>query len=139
MSRDKAAAHKIKHANVPLKIDAEGPNWSDEQAANAVSCSVRTAFSVRQRCVELGLEAALERKKRECPPSAPLLDGEKEARLVQIACSEPPQGAGSAWRRPLTPSLRPGLPSSAGFRPGSWSSRSPPSSCSSPRSRATRL
>jgi hypothetical protein len=49
-------------------------------------------FSIRQRCVEQGLEAALERKRRERPACEPMLDGEKQARLVQIACSEPPPG-----------------------------------------------
>ena len=49
-------------------------------------------FSIRQRLVEEGLEAALGRKKRARLPIEPMLDGEKEARLVQIACSEPPQG-----------------------------------------------
>ena len=92
VSKGKAAAHKIKHANVLLKIDVDGPMWSDEQAAEAFACSPRTVFSIRQRLVEEGLEAALARKKRERPPIEPLMDGEKEARLVQIACSQPPEG-----------------------------------------------
>jgi transposase len=92
VSKGKRAAHKIKHANVLLKIDANGPNWSDQQAGEAFACSVRTVFSIRRRLVEEGLEAALTRKKRERPPIEPLLDGEKEARLVQIACSQPPEG-----------------------------------------------
>jgi transposase len=92
VNKGKTAAHKIKHANVLLKIDADGPEWSDRQAAEAFGCSERTVFSIRQRLVEEGLEAALGRKKRERPPIEPMLDGEKEARLVQIACSEPPQG-----------------------------------------------
>lgn len=90
--KGKAAAAKIKHANVLLKIDADGLNWRDESASEAFSCSLRTIFSIRQRFVEQGVEAALERKKRENPPTPPILDGEKEARLLQIACSEPPEG-----------------------------------------------
>ena len=42
--------------------------------------------------MEQVLEAALERKKRAWPPRPPKLDGEKEARLIQLACSEPPAG-----------------------------------------------
>jgi hypothetical protein len=42
--------------------------------------------------VEEGLEAALERKKREGSPTPRILDGEKEARLAAICCSEPPKG-----------------------------------------------
>ena len=43
-----------------------------------------------------GLDAALERKKRERPPIEPILDGEKEARLIALACSQPPKGR-SRW------------------------------------------
>ena len=92
VSKGKAAAYKIKHANVLLKVDANGPNWSDEQAAEAFSCAPRTVFTIRERFVEQGLEAALERKKQARPSRTPLLDGEQEARLIQLACSEPPSG-----------------------------------------------
>lgn len=92
VSKGKAAAQKIKHANVLLRIDADGPQWSDKQAAKAFACSERTVFSIRQRLVEEGLEAAVGRKKRARPPIEPMLDGAKEARLVQIACSQPPKG-----------------------------------------------
>jgi transposase len=92
VSKGHASAQKIKHANVLLKVDAAGPDWSDEQAGEAFGCAPRTVFSIRQRCVEQGLEAALLRKRREHPSREPLLDGEKQARLVQIACSAPPPG-----------------------------------------------
>jgi len=81
VSKGKAAAHKIKHANILLKADAAGLNWNDSDIAQAYSCAIRTVFHVRQRFVEQGLDAALERKKREYPPIQPMLDGEKEARL----------------------------------------------------------
>jgi len=92
LSKGRASAQKIKHANVLLKVDAAGPDWSDERAGEAFECASRTVFSIRQRFVEQGLEAALERKPRERPSREPLLDGEKQALLVQIACSEPPPG-----------------------------------------------
>ena len=81
VSKGKAAAHKIKHANILLKADAAGPNWNDSDIAQAYFCATRTVFHVRQRFVEQGLEAALDRKKRAHPPTQPILDGEKEARL----------------------------------------------------------
>jgi len=92
ISKGRASAQKIKHANVLLKVDADGPAWGDEQAGEAFECAPRTVFSIRQRFVEQGLEAALARKQREHPSREPLLDGDKQARLVQIACSEPPPG-----------------------------------------------
>lgn len=92
VSKGKTAAYRIKHANVLLKVDADGPCWQDEAVAEAFSCVPQTVANIRQRFVEQGLEAALERKKRASPPRDPILDGEKEARLIQIACSEAPQG-----------------------------------------------
>lgn len=47
---------------------------------------------VRQQFVEEGLEAVLTRKNRKTPPVAAIFDGEKEARLITLACSEPPPG-----------------------------------------------
>ncbi|WP_133513389.1 helix-turn-helix domain-containing protein, partial [Candidatus Thiosymbion oneisti] len=92
VNKGQAAAYKIKHANVLLKVDANGPDWNDVQAAEAFSCAPRTVSSLRERCVEHGLEAALERKKQARPSREPILDGEQEARLIQLACSEPPAG-----------------------------------------------
>ncbi len=92
ISKGKAAAYKIKHANILLKADADGPRWEDERIAKAFGCHVNTVQNVRCRCVLEGLEAALERKKQARPPREYKLDGEGEARLIAVACSEPPQG-----------------------------------------------
>lgn len=92
VSTGKAAAYKIKHAHILLKSDADGPNWAAAQVASAFSCAQQTVYNVRQRFVSQGLDAALERKRRAHPPCAPILDGEGQARLLQIACSEPPAG-----------------------------------------------
>lgn len=92
VNKGKAAAQKIKHANVLLKVDADGPAWSDVQTAAAFNCSLRTILSIRQRFVEKGLTAALERKPRAHPPRERLLDGEGEAQLLRLACSSPPEG-----------------------------------------------
>jgi len=96
VSKGKAAAYRIKHANVLLKIDADGPGWSDEEAADAFGCHRNTSRNIRQRFVEQGFEAALERKKRANPPTERKLDGEAEARLIAISCSTPPEGR-SRW------------------------------------------
>ena len=92
VSKGKAEAYKIKHANILLKVDAEGLNWSDEETAEAFGCHTNTARNVRQRFVEQGLEAAMERKKQERPSREKVLDGEKEARLIAVCCSAPPEG-----------------------------------------------
>ncbi len=90
--KGKTQAYRIKHANILLATDADGPNWTDEQAAEAFGCHGQTASNVRQRFVERGLAAALERKKQDAPSRQRILDGEKEARLVALACSAPPEG-----------------------------------------------
>ncbi len=65
VNKGQAAAAKIKHANVLLKVDADGPNWCDVQTVEALSCRARTVSNLRQRFVEQGFEAALGRKPRE--------------------------------------------------------------------------
>lgn len=96
VKKGKTQAYRIKHANILLAVDADGPDWSDEEAAEAFGCHVNTVANVRQRFVEQGLEAALERKKQKSPSRERILDGEKEARLIALACSAPPQGR-SKW------------------------------------------
>jgi len=92
LKKGKTQAYRIKHANILLAIDADGPNWSDHQAAKAYKCHDNTVRNVRQRFVEQGLEAALERKQQDVPSRKRIIDGEKEARLISIACSQPPEG-----------------------------------------------
>lgn len=90
--KGKTQAYRIKHANILLAVDADGPGWTDQQAAEAFHCHKNTVSNVRQRFVERGLEGALARKKQERPSRRRILDGEGEARLIAIACSEPPEG-----------------------------------------------
>lgn len=96
VSKGKAAAYKIKHANILLKADADGPAWTDEHIAEAFSVHGKTVGNVRERFVLRGLEAALNRKKRQQQPREKILDGAKEARLIALACSQAPQGR-SRW------------------------------------------
>jgi len=94
--KGKTQAYRIKHANILLAVDADGSNWSDEEAAEAFGCHMNTVSNVRQRLVEEGLEAAVGRKKQKSPSRERILDGEKEAKLIALACSEPPEGR-SKW------------------------------------------
>ena len=92
IAKGKAAAYKIKHANILLKVDADGPNWSDETIAESFGCHVNTPRNVRQRFVEQGFEIALERKKQLKPPRERKFDGKAEAHLIALSCSQPPKG-----------------------------------------------
>src|SRR4030043_1383801 len=92
LKKGKTQAYRIKHANILLAIDADGPNWPDHQAAKAYKCHQNTVVNVRQRFVEQGFEDALERKKQRSTSRKRIIDGESEARLISIACSTPPKG-----------------------------------------------
>jgi hypothetical protein len=88
----KRAAYKIRHANALLMADANGPGWSDTRIAEGLGISVGQIEYLRKRFVEQGLEACLDRKKQERPSVEPMFDGEKEAKLIALACGEPPKG-----------------------------------------------
>jgi transposase len=90
--KGKTQAFRIKHANILLAADSDGPAWTDERIAEAFGCHVQTVRNVRQRFVEQGLLAALDRKKQVAPSRQRILDGEQEARLIALACSAPPKG-----------------------------------------------
>src|SRR5215204_3192006 len=88
-----APARKLTHARILLKADQspEGPGWVDDAVADAVETSQPTVSRVRKQYFEDGLQAALNRR----PPNREYhrkLDGEQEARLLALACSEPPEG-----------------------------------------------
>lgn len=92
VSRGRGAAYRVRHANILLMADADGPAWTDEQIAKALSTHGNTVRNVRRRFVERGFEEALNRKKRLRPPCEPILDGRKEAELIALSCSKPPEG-----------------------------------------------
>ena len=81
------SALKMLHARILLKTD-EG--LVDDQISEHLDINVRTVERVRKRCALEGVSAALSRKKR--PQRVPQFDGEAEARLIQLACSEAPKG-----------------------------------------------
>lgn len=87
-----APAYKIRHAHILLKADAEGPCWTDEAIADAFCCHRGTVEGIRKRFVEQGVHGALDRKQRAKPPREKILDGAGEARLIALACSQPPEG-----------------------------------------------
>jgi len=92
VKKGKAAAKKIMHARVLLEADvSEGNAKTDEEIGEMLYIDIATVRRIRTRLVEEGLEAALNRK--EHSRGKPLkFDGEKEARLVALCCSEAPEG-----------------------------------------------
>jgi transposase len=92
--KGKASALSIARARILLKADQgnDGQAQTDAQVAEALGVAAKTVFNVRQRWVEDGLEAALRRKKQDCPSRSRKLDGKAEARLVATCCGPAPQG-----------------------------------------------
>ena len=92
--KERTQPYRRTHAEILLLADQApgGPAWIDERIAQAVGVAKRTVEHVRRRLVEQGLEAALNRKKRETPPVEPKLTGDKEARVIALACSPAPEG-----------------------------------------------
>ena len=88
----KGTSQKVRRANILLKADVDGPNWSDAKIAEALSCRTRTIENVRRRFVTEGLDAVLSRKKRETPPRPKILDGKQEAEIIALRLGKPPAG-----------------------------------------------
>ena len=89
-----APARMLTRARILLKADhgEGGPGWSDAAIVGALDINASTVLRVRRQFVKDGLSATLERKRPDRIYDR-TLDGEREARLIAIACSETPVGA----------------------------------------------
>jgi transposase len=92
--KGKSPAQRLVKARMLLKADVSeaGEGWSDNQIIEALETSPSMVYRVRKKLVEEGLEAVLSRKPRATPSVPRIFDGEKEAKLIALACSEPPKG-----------------------------------------------
>jgi hypothetical protein len=88
----KGTGQKVRRAQILLKADADGPNWTDERISEAFSCRTRTVEMIRQRLVEQGFDETLHRVERKQPPVAKLLTGDQEARIIATRLGHPPKG-----------------------------------------------
>ena len=94
ISKGKAAAKTILKARILLKADQGegGEGWLDERICEAFDTNVSMVSRVREKFVTQGFAAVLTRQQRERPPVEPIFDGEKQAHLIALACSTPPEG-----------------------------------------------
>jgi hypothetical protein len=88
----KGTSQKVRRAQILLKADADGPNWTDGRIAEAFSCRTQTVENIRQRLVERGFEETLNGARRTSPPTEKLLDGEQEAKIIALRLGSPPKG-----------------------------------------------
>lgn len=91
----RAAGWKLLRARALLQCDEgeAGPAWSDAKIAEALDVTTRSLQNWRKQAVERGPLSLLERKAQDRSKHRKL-DGVGEARLVQLACSTPPDGYG---------------------------------------------
>jgi transposase len=89
VKRQRVSAVKRQRAMILLKAD---DGLTDEEIAEDLGVGRATVERVRERCVERGVAATIERKAQENPSRPRKFDGASEAKLVQLACSLPPEG-----------------------------------------------
>ena len=92
--KGKSPAQRLLKARILLKADVSeaGEGWSDSRIIEALETSPSMVYRVRKQLVEEGFAAVLSRKQRATPAVARIFDGEKEAKLIALACSKPPKG-----------------------------------------------
>ena len=91
----KGTSQKVRRAQILLKADIDGPNWTDARIAEAFSCRTKTVENIRQRLVERGFDETLNGAKQLTPPVPKLLDGEQEAKIIAMRLGAPPPGYGN--------------------------------------------
>jgi transposase len=87
VSKGRNKAVVMQRAHILLKVD-EGK--TDAEISQRLYVSEQTIRRIRQRFVQEGLQAALEDKPH--PATGSELDEKQEARMIALACSEPPAG-----------------------------------------------
>ena len=94
----KGPARVFTRARILLEADESdaGPAWPDEMISVALDVTVQTVERVRKQLVEEGMEAVLRRRKYTQKVSRKKLDGDAEAHLIALTCSEAPEGY-SRW------------------------------------------
>lgn|SRR5690606_23879885 len=93
VNKGKGNARRLRRARILLLADEAQPGgaWKDADIAKALGAHARTVERTREKCVEEGLEAALNHTRPQKKRSK-VLDGAAEARLAQLACSQAPDG-----------------------------------------------
>ena len=86
------SGQKVRRAQILLKADIAGANWTDQQIADAFDCRTKTVENIRRRLVEQGFEITLNGTARANAPVPKCLDGEQEAHLIALRLGPPPKG-----------------------------------------------
>lgn len=87
LRKGKSAARRQTRARILLKA---GAGSKDAEIMEALAVSATMIYNTRQKCVEEGVEAALEDRPR--PGKAPKLTDKQCAHLIATACTAAPAG-----------------------------------------------
>lgn len=91
LKKQRISAQKVRRARMLLKADADGPNWTDAQIAEAFDGRTRSVENLRERLVTEGFEVALHGKPKS-RVRGKVLDGEQEAKIIALRLGQPPKG-----------------------------------------------
>jgi homeodomain-containing protein len=91
VKKRRVSSQKVRRALVLLKADADGPNWTDAEIAEAFDCRARSVEFIRERLVTEGFEIALHGKPK-TRVRGKVLDGEQEAKIIALRLGQPPKG-----------------------------------------------
>jgi hypothetical protein len=94
LRKGKHRSRALTKARILLMADVSeaGEGLSDGRIIEALGTNQSTVHRVRKQLVEEGLDAVLSRKQRATPAVTKIFDGVSEARLIALACSQPPEG-----------------------------------------------
>ena len=92
VAKFKGTSQKVRRAQVLLKADADGPDWTDARIADAFGCRTKSVENIRERFVTQGLELTLNGRPHLKPPREKILDGEQEAKVIAMRLGTPPPG-----------------------------------------------
>ena len=97
VKKGNSPARTILRANILLASDKQNDKYMTvSEIANAYRTTPTTVQTVRTSYCKKGLEATINRKKRETPPIPAKVTGEVKAHIIALACGQPPEGY-SRW------------------------------------------
>ncbi len=91
LKQKRVSSQKVRRAQVLLKADSDGPNWTDARIAEAFDCRTKTVEYIRERLVTEGFEMTLDSKPKR-RVRGKVLDGEQEAKIIALRLGQPPKG-----------------------------------------------
>jgi hypothetical protein len=92
VAKFKGTSQKVRRAQVLLKSDGDGPDWTDAKIADAFGCRTKSVENIRERFVTQGFELTLDGQPQSKPPRQKVLDGEQEAKVIALRLD--PAGGG---------------------------------------------